>query len=246
MIKQLTISLVVSGILLVPGLAAQAAHIRRIPQPKVVNGAAAAGAEINHKDSRYYTFPDYFNMTSNKHLTILTHYPTYQQNTEETCGPAAALTVLYYLGDTHWTEDYLSKAMKTQPYPVGTCTTDMVEFFNKIGYKVSSSLTAKEPLENEEDFKNFVIKNLQAKTPILVENVEWGGHWRVLIGYDTMGTESVLDDTLIIADPYDTSDHYQDGYMVENATRFYSMWFDQPSPRKEPSLNKIWVTVKKS
>lgn len=36
-----------------------------------------------------------------------------------------------------------------------------------------------------------------------------------------MGTSSSLDDTLIFAD-YDTCDHKQDGYMVQNGEKFYS------------------------
>jgi hypothetical protein len=36
---------------------------------------------------------------------------------------------------------------------------------------------------------------------------DWGGHWQVIIGYDTMGTEVEQDDVLIVADPYDTTDH---------------------------------------
>ena len=60
----------------------------------------------------------------------------------------------------------------------------------------------------------------------MVENVEWGGHWRVIIGYDSMGTESPLDDMLMFADPYDTCDHRQDGYTTQNAEKFFSMWFD--------------------
>ena len=41
-----------------------------------------------------------------------------------------------------------------------------------------------------------------------------------------MGTESESDDVLILADPYDTSDHLQDGYVVNSAERFFYMWFD--------------------
>lgn len=35
-----------------------------------------------------------------------------------------------------------------------------------------------------------MVDNLKDNTPILVENVEWGGHWRAIIGYDTMGTDT--------------------------------------------------------
>mgnify|MGYP001085109336 CR=1 FL=1 len=42
----------------------------------------------------------------------------------------------------------------------------------------------------------------------------------VIIGYDTMGTETTQDDVIIVADPYDTTDHNQDGYGVYGAERF--------------------------
>ncbi len=247
MLKQLITSTIISGIVLtssVIGLAA-AAPVRRIPTPANPLGAASAPKEINHKNSPYFTQPDFFNMKSNKHLTILTHYPTYQQTTEETCASAAGLTILYYFGDTRWTEAALTKEMHTQPYPIGTSTKNIVGFFTKAGYRVDSSLTNKKTFPDYVTFQNFVLKNLQANTAILVENIEWGGHWRVIIGYDTMGTKSTLDDVLIMQDAYDTSDHYQDGYAINNGERFYAMWFDEPSGRNEPSLKNIWVTVKK-
>ena len=87
-----------------------------------------------------------------------------------------------------------------------------------------------------EEFQKFVCENLSAGVPIMVENVEWGGQWRVIIGYDTMGTKNSLDDVLILVDPYDTCDHKQDGYVVNNGEKFFSMWFDHsmlPEEQKE-------------
>ncbi len=56
--------------------------------------------------------------------------------------------------------------------------------------------------------------------PVMVCWNDWGGHWQVIIGYDTMGTETQQDDVFIVADPYDTTDHCQDGYGVLMAERF--------------------------
>ena len=56
--------------------------------------------------------------------------------------------------------------------------------------------------------------------PIIVGWNDWGGHWQVIIGYDTMGTDTTQDDVIIVADPYDTTDHNQDGYGVYGAERF--------------------------
>ena len=42
-----------------------------------------------------------------------------------------------------------------------------------------------------------------------------------------MGTDDHFgDDVLILADPYDTSDHLQDGYFTINAERFFYMWHE--------------------
>ncbi len=200
--------------------------------------AANAPADINHDDSIYYARPDFYEMTSTADRIILPHYPTYQQTTEYSCAPAAALTVLYYFGNENFDEATLIKEMKTMPLS-GTSLGNMVKFFKSIGWEVQSSLDA--PPMDELEFQKFVVKNLSEGKPIVVENVEFGGHWRVIIGVDTVGTENQLyDDVLIFADPFDTSDHKQDGYAVESLDRFFYMWFDHAMlPKKE--RNQPWL-----
>ena len=58
----------------------------------------------------------------------------------------------------------------------------------------------------------------------MVDWMDWGGHWQVIIGLDTIGTDDPNDDVLIMADPYDTTDHYQDGYYTVPLGRFFYMW----------------------
>ena len=41
-----------------------------------------------------------------------------------------------------------------------------------------------------------------------------------------MGDAEDGNDVLIVADPYDTTDHLQDGYGIVPAERFFYMWFD--------------------
>jgi len=60
--------------------------------------------------------------------------------------------------------------------------------------------------------------------PVLIGWNEWGGHWQVVIGYDDLGTEETPDDVLILADPYDTTDHNQDGYYLESFERLVYGW----------------------
>lgn len=207
-----------------------------VPYPEGMDtsssGASSAPGEINHPDSIYFRENDYFAMTNTKNRTMITHYPVYQQTTECTCGPAAALTVLSYYGNHDYDEASLARAMKTKKL-IGTDLLNMVNFFKGIGWNVKTGLDSA-PFDTYEDFREFAQDSLKEGKPIIVENVDWGGHWRVIIGYDTMGTESPLDDVLILMNPYDTCDHQQDGYVVENGGKFYSMWFDHSMlPKKQ-------------
>jgi len=36
----------------------------------------------------------------------------------------------------------------------------------------------------------------------------------------------VYDDVVVLADPHDTFDHYQDGYNTLSAMTFYSQWYN--------------------
>jgi hypothetical protein len=73
----------------------------------------------------------------------------------------------------------------------------------------------------------WVTGNLKANRPIMVEWGDWDGHWQAIIGYDTNGTAGIGDDVIIFADPYDTSDSWQDGYYYYPAERWFYMWSDR-------------------
>lgn len=76
-------------------------------------------------------------------------------------------------------------------------------------------------------FVKWIKGHLEANRPIMVEWVDWDGHWQVIIGYDNNGTPGIGDDILIFADPYDTSDHWQDGYYYYPLERWFYMWKDR-------------------
>ena len=212
----------------------------KIPEPATDDpeSATAAPADINHADSIYFPRIDFGNLTSNDDRIILTNYPTYQQTMGYSCGPAAALTVLYHYGNRDFDEATLIKRMNSKPL-IGTSLGNMIKFFKSIGWNVQSSLDTP-PIADEEAFRDFIKRKLIQGKPILVENVEFGGYWHVIIGIDTMGTDNVYDDVLIFADPFDTSDHNQDGYSIESLDRFFSMWFDHAmlpkNERQQPWL----------
>ncbi len=238
--------------------------INEIPYPKGYDtkssGASSYAKSGDHADSPYFAHPDYYNLKSTKTLTILPKFKTYQQTTEWSCGNATALMVLHHFGEKTYKELDIAKVMQSnadlngsnketpgladEEGEYGTSTAGMVKFFQSIGYDVQSSLTkdgkSAYTFEDPAKFTEWVIGKLKAGVPIMVEWIDWAGHWQAIIGYDTMGTEGFGDDVLVLADPYDTSDHLQDGYYTVPAERFFYMWFDAHILPQDQKLQN-WV-----
>ena len=101
-------------------------------------------------------------------------------------------------------------------------------------------------VENASDscFVKWITGHLQNNELILVEWSDWDGHWQVIIGYDTLGTSGIGDDIIIFADPYDTSDHWQDGYYYYPAERWFYMWHDRNVAAKPFQLQPYVVVAK--
>lgn len=200
-----------------------------------LGGAASYLYKMQHDPSPYFKHPDFYNMNSNESLVILSHFKTYQQTTEYTCGPAAIIMAAYFRGKE--LKEFDVAAATGANETSGTFTEQMVNYLKSTGWTVRSSLT--EP--NIASLK-FLKNQITQGNPVLVEWVDWAGHWQVVIGYDDMGTiNEEKDDVLIMADPYDTSDHLQDGYYIVPAERFLYMWFDH-NLLPEGQRNKQWIT----
>ena len=167
-------------------------RVRRVPRPDWIiphpESAAGYAGISDVKDSPYFKAPDFYSMKSNdKGLTMLTNYPTYQQTTCYSCGPAAALTVLWYFGVTCYDEPELMRRMGTSGVPNergegGTCTAGICRFFEEIGWKVCSSLRecrgGENIFKNAAEFRDFIVGKLRSGLPVMVENMRFGGHWR--------------------------------------------------------------------
>jgi hypothetical protein len=254
--------------------------------------------EGDHDDSPYYGHPDFFNLRSNEHLTILSHFKTFQQTAEYTCGPASILMVLYNLGITTYTERSLAIGMKTscdqqtqglpgtadEPGEIGTSIPNMNNFLSadkslkieatsyRENYNQSELITSGAnagnlkgtfeswaPYASGVDAKGNPLTVTDAKDSLWVQWIlgyltknlaitilwgDWDGHYQDIIGYDTMGTPTFSDDVLIMADPYDTSDHDQDGYYCVSAERFFAMWVDRHIVSKPYQVQQFLVLNK--
>lgn len=121
-------------------------------------------------------------------------------------------------------------------------------FFPDAFYASDNALETENYVDDAKDsyFVSWLLGHLEAGRPILVEWGDWDGHWMVIIGYDNLGTPGIGDDVIIFADPYDTSDHWQDGYYFYPAERWFSMWRDRNVAEKPYQLQPYIIFDLKS
>ena len=205
-------------------------------------GAAAFSGKLNHANSRYYVFNDYYNMESDDTLHILSHFKTYQQTTEYTCGAASALMVLSWFGKNQYHEPAIGQLVESH-HTKGTTVENIADFFDLIGWNVEFHGDVVRKFNTPKEFEAFVIDHIDRGIPIMIDWVDWAGHWQVLIGIDTCGTDNPYDDVLIFADPYDITDHFQDGYYIFSLGRFFGMWREGPCAEKHEPYQQPFVAA---
>ncbi len=203
-------------------------------------GADAFDSKLDHKDSRYYTLNDYYNMESGNGLHILSEFQTYQQTTEYSCGCASALMVLNYFDNHDYNETDLCRLANTDTTK-GTSVEGLVSFFESLGWDITFHADTESRFLSIEEAEAFFLDALDAGHPVMVNWVDWGGHWQVAVGLDTCETDNPYDDVLILADPYDVTDHYQDGYFIEPFGRFFDMWREGPCTGKVKPYEQPFV-----
>ena len=210
-------------------------------------GAATGGYERSgdHNNSPYWMHPDFYSMESTDTLKMLTNFQTIQQSEEWTCGLTSALMVLNWFGLAHDETD-VSLATHRQNGATGATYLDgMIEVFDYINKEYDTDLVYistydLDDMEGEEsyigdyclqagtqeDWYGLIPYLLENGIPVMVGSDEWGGHWQVIIGYDDMGTiDRTEDDVIILADAYDTTDHNQDGYVIDGFERLVYGWY---------------------
>ncbi|MEI3162125.1 MAG: papain-like cysteine protease family protein [Lachnospirales bacterium] len=172
----------------------------------------------DHKNSPYYSTLDFYNMKSTDSLTILHNFKTYQQTSEFSCGVACTYMVMNWFNKADNYDEKILEDMRSDHSSkhIGTCLEQMKDMFNGVG-----GFNYITTLDNNTLDKDTIQNYLKNGIPIIVGWNDFGGHWQVIIGYDDMGTPDYqLDDVIIVADPYDTGDHNQDGYGVYQWARF--------------------------
>lgn len=181
---------------------------------------------IPAKQDTYYKYYDFYNAKSSKNLTILPNYKTQLQTTGWTCVMSSALSVLEWYGqrgDLNEEDLAALRSDKKEKWARGTTLKELVNVFNKLetldltcAWTVESSLDDPEKVYDAAWLKG----HLEAGHPIMTIWNSYGAHGQVIIGYDDMGTTVTSDDVLIMMDPYDTTDHNPDGYIIQSYERW--------------------------
>lgn len=193
-------------------------------------------------------------------LLLIKGFDTYIQNQSYTCADVASMMVENYYTGCGLNEDKVSSlenAMNSNA-DFGTGTEAVKAYFDSLGwytlvnYGKTGDYDTYDPSneyltwpidcyelnENGEWYYSpyeplkFLRDNVAAGMPTIVECIDWGGHWLVVVGYDDMGTsdfnskDDIRDDVIIMADPGDKTDHNWNGYYIFPAARFLYEWYD--------------------
>lgn len=166
---------------------------------------------------------------SSTHLTLLP-IRSFQQTTPYTCGPAVLISLLRHHG-RNGDELQIAEEAKCTPAK-GTSPEGMVMWLEEHGFEVTWG---------EQGSLELLRNRLEKGHPTIIEWIDWGGHWVIVVGYDTRGTPTLRDDVIIFADPADHYDGKRDGLTSFNALRFKHMWFD--AFLFDRPMHKVYITA---
>jgi hypothetical protein len=185
-------------------------------------GTVQYNADTLLPEPHYYTGIDFDSLRTSDHLTVIPLKSYRQQMTNYSCGAASAMTVMSYYGmpanNSDADEDRIAREMNSNVSDTtGINPEQMVSWFTRNGWNATWKAGGSRQMLRE---------NLKNGIPTMVEWMDWGGHWVVVTGYDTRGTDAVWDDVIIFADSVDSHDDRVDGVTYFNYGEFDAMWFD--------------------
>lgn len=178
-------------------------------------GANANVGKYNILDTKYYSYVDVYNLKSSSTLTILENFKTYQQTSEFSCGCSCLLMSVYHKGERNLTEKTCVE-ISGSSMDYGASLSGLEKVLTQYGYEFESPKNFTEetdPLRSCEDFEDYVEQSLKAGDPVIILSADWSGHYLTIIGLDKQGN-GTNNHVFLVADPYDTTDHIQDGYIA--------------------------------
>ncbi len=195
--------------------------------------------ELDVINSPYFTVNDFYNMTSTDGAgarLLFPNFKPYQQTMANSSAFACLVMMLNYL-DKDVENTYSELALVKQFEQINSVTVkdcdvskQMLESFITSldsSFKIEKSFSSR--LDDEMIYylsERFEVNLSESKFMFVRFQSPADFGWKLVIGIDKMGTEDELDDTLILANPFDVSDHYQDGYSTFRLGTFNTWWQD--------------------
>lgn len=203
---------------------------------KFGEGTPLNGA-LDVENDTYYTVWDYYTMYSTETRTLMRGFAPYQQTMANSDGIACALMILNNEGkdivETYNEVELVKKyetLTKQTVYKNSTTPEGLVKLFKDCGMTANSNGKIPAQAEFASWFKGLAESGKYAM-------VRWQNglyaRWMLIVGYETMGTDSTADDVIIFADPFDAADHWQDGYYIYHFNRFFHWWKDMGSEDRD-------------
>ncbi len=199
---------------------------------------APKNGEFDVTNSQYFLENDFYNMNSTDEdypLTLLPKFKSYQQTMQDSSAFACLVMVFNDLG-LDITDEYSELSLlnkyqthfNTTVYNNGLSVDDynLSAFINSLNLGFTAEARKIDNFTGAGDYiKNEVIKNLKEGNYILVRYMSASNfQWKVIIGWEQMGTDYLHDDVIIFADPFDSTDHHQTGYSHVRAEMFSKWW----------------------
>lgn len=210
-------------------------------------GAYELRGSFDHLNSKYFKSFDIYNTKSSGSLILLEKFKTYQQTSSYSCGCASLIMAIHYLDGTIIGEQDCSIKAKSNPIN-GTLPENLEIAISEYGYDYESKGKGFDndeiPSLDEYKFSEYLKNSLKQNESVIVLSNDWGGHYTVVIGYDDMGTDDIEDDVVIIADPFDTTDHIDDGYTIWSYERLYFQMVEEVFGI--PDNNYYFIKVKRN
>lgn len=199
---------------------------------------APKNGEFDVNNSDYYLENDFYNMNSTDEdypLTLLPKFKSYQQTMQDSSAFACLVMVFNDLGldiTDEYSELSLLNKYQTKFNTVVYNNGLSVDDYNLSDFVNSLNLGFRAEPKKIDNFagaggyiRNEVIRNLKEGNYILVRYMSANNfQWKVIIGWEQMGTEEIFDDVIIFADPFDSTDHHQTGYSHVRAEMFSKWW----------------------
>lgn len=102
----------------------------------------------------------------------------------------------------------------------GTSVEGLADFFTGLGWNVDANASTEPRFADPTEAEAYLLEKL-----------------------DACGTDDPYDDVLILADPYDITDHCQDGYYIFPFGRFFDMWREGVCAQKDVPYEQPFVTA---